>query len=145
MKRRRVVKALFNSRGAVTVVGDDAFVRAITAALELLKNRTPDVYALLQKHIGCVVSSKPTRVSSHFAAACCLTSLLAYAPTTVVLMRPYGSELPIEERAGILAHETYHAELYRRAQNGNPHEAPPKNAHSGSARRPCASRMNATY
>jgi hypothetical protein len=123
MKRRRILKALFNSCGGVTTVGDDAFVRATTAALELLKNRTPDVYALLQKHVGCVVSSKPTRVSSHFLAACCLTSLLAYAPTTVVLVRPFGSELPTEARAGILAHETYHAELYRRAQNGNPHQA----------------------
>jgi hypothetical protein len=66
MKRRRIVKALFNSCGRVTIVGEDAFVRATTAALELLKNRTPDVYALLQKHIGCVVSSKPTRVSSHW-------------------------------------------------------------------------------
>ena len=131
MKRRRIVKALFNSRGGVTILGDDAFVRATTAALELLKNRTPDVHALLQKHIGCVVTSKPTRVSSHVFAACCLTGLLAYAPTTVVLMRPYGSELPIEKRAGILAHETYHAELYRRAQNGNPHQAPPENAYSG--------------
>jgi len=131
MKRSRIVKALFNSRGGVTIVGDDAFVRATTAALELLKNRTPDVYALLQKHIGCVVSSKPTRVSGHFFAACCLTSLLAYAPATVVLMRLFGSELPIEERAGILAHETYHAELYRHAQNANPHQAPPANACSG--------------
>src|SRR5690349_16393428 len=81
MKRRRILKALFNSCGGVTTVGDDAFVRATIAALELLKNRTPDVYALLQKHVGCVVSSKPTRVSGHFLAACCLTSLLAYAPT----------------------------------------------------------------
>jgi hypothetical protein len=121
----------FNSRGGVTIVGDNAFVRETTAALKLLKNRTPDVYALLQKHIGCVVSSKPTRVSSHFFAACCVTSLLAYAPTTVVLMRPYGSELPIEERAGILAHETYHAELYRRAQNGDRHQVPPENAYAG--------------
>lgn len=130
-KRRRIIKALFNSQGGVTIVGDGAFVRATTAALELLKSQTPDAYALLQKHIGCVVSSKPTRVSSHFFAACCLTGLLVYAPTTAVLMRPYGSELPLEQRAGILAHETYHAELFRRAQNGNPRQRPPKDAYSG--------------
>ena len=44
-------------------------------------------------------------------------------------MRPYGSEISIEVRAGILAHETYHAELYRRAQNGNPRRKPPDNAY----------------
>src|SRR5215469_8627364 len=73
--RRRIVKALLNSGGEVVVIGDDAFVRATTEALELLKNKTPDVYALLRKHIGCIVSSKPKRVSSRsFAAACCLVS-----------------------------------------------------------------------
>jgi hypothetical protein len=46
-------------------------------------------------------------------------------------MRSFGRELSIEERAGILAHETYHAELYRRAQNGNSHQAVPKNAYTG--------------
>jgi hypothetical protein len=117
--RRRMWRALRNPCGVVVILGDDAFVRANTEALELLKNKTPDVHALLQKHIGCIVSSKPTRVSSHSFAACCFTGLLALFSTTVVLMRPYGRELPIEQRAGILAHETYHAELYRRAQNGD--------------------------
>jgi hypothetical protein len=129
--RRRIVKALFNPRGGVVIIGDDAFVRATTEAVELLKNKTPDVYALLQKHIGCVVSSKPTRVSSHSFAACCLTSLLALSLTTAVLMRPYGSELSIEQRAGVLAHETYHAELYRLAQRGNPRQKVPDDAYAG--------------
>jgi len=129
--RRRIVKALFKPRGGVVIIGDDAFVRATTEALELLKNKTPDVYALLQKHIGCVVSSTPARVSTPSFAACCLASLLAHSPTTAVLMRPYGSELSVEERAGVLAHETYHAELYRRAQNGNPRQAVAENAYSG--------------
>jgi len=113
------------------IIGDDAFVRVTTEALELLKNKTPDVYALLQKHIGCIVSSKPKRVSRQAFAACCLVSLLAHSPTTAVLMRPYGSEIPMEVRAGILGHETYHAELYRRAQNGDPRQAVPENAYSG--------------
>jgi hypothetical protein len=129
--RRRIVKALLNPGGGVVILGDDAFVRVNTEALELLKNKTPDVYALLQKHIGCVVSSKPARVSSQSFAACCLASLLARCPTTVVLMRPYGRELSIEERAGVLAHETFHAELYRRAQNGDPRQAVPENTYSG--------------
>ena len=129
--RRRIVKALCGPRLGVEIIGDDAFVRRTTEAVELLKNETPDVHALLQKHIGCVVASKPTRVSRPAFAACCLASLLAYFPTTVVLMRPYGSELSIEKRAGVLAHETYHAELYRRAQNGNPRQAVPHNAYTG--------------
>jgi len=79
--RHRMFKALINPRGGVVILGDDAFVRVTTEALEL--------------------------------------------------MRPYGSELSIENRAGVLAHETYHAELYRRAQNGNPRQAAPKNAYSG--------------
>ena len=129
--RHRMLKAVFNPRGGVVIIGDGGFVRATTEALELLKNKTPDVYALLQKHIGCIVSSKPTRFSKQAFAACCITSLLALAPTTAVLMRPYGSELSIEQRAGVLAHETYHAELYRRAQNSNPRQAVPENAYSG--------------
>ena len=130
--RRRFYRALLYPGEGVMIVGDDAFVRAITEALELLKRQTPDVYALLQKHIGCVVSSKPARVSRHSAAASCATSLLAHFPTTVVLMRPYVRELPIEQRAGILAHETYHAELYRLAQSANPRQAVPEtNAYSG--------------
>jgi len=57
--------------------------------------------------------------------------MLALAPTTAVLMRPYISELSIEQRAGILAHETYHAELYRLGQRGDPRREPPANAYSG--------------
>jgi hypothetical protein len=131
LTRRRMVNAVLEPRREVTILGDAAFIRVTTEALELLKSKTPDVYALLRRHIGCIVSSKPRRVASCSFAACCLVSLLVHAPTTAVLMRPYGHELPIEERAGILAHETYHAELYRRAQNGNPRQAPPDSAYSG--------------
>lgn len=128
---RRIRKALFNPGNGVVIIGDDAFVRVTTEALQLLKSKTPDVYALLQKHIGCIVSSKPRRVSSQAFAACCLASFLAHSPTTAVLMRPFGCEISTEVRAGILAHETYHAELYRRAQDGNPRQAVPANAYSG--------------
>ena len=130
MTRRRIARAIFNPRDLV-IIGDDAFVRLTTEALDLLKSKTPDVYALLRKHIGCIVSSKPKRFSRQSFAACCLAGLLAYAPTTAVLMRPYGSEISTEVRAAILAHETYHAELYRRAQNGDPRLAPPRDAYSG--------------
>src|SRR5215470_16206826 len=106
LTRHRIAKALSNPRGGVEIIGDDAFVSATAEALELLKNKTPDVYALLQKHVGCIVSSKPTRFSKQAFAACCITGLLALTPTTAVLMRPYCSELAIEQRAGILAHET---------------------------------------
>jgi hypothetical protein len=119
-----MLKAVFNPRGGVVIIGDGGFVRATTEALELLKNKTPDVYALLQKHVGCIVSSKPTRFAKQAFAACCITGLLALAPTTAVLMRPYCSELSVEQRAGILAHETYHAELYRLGQKSPPQKEP---------------------
>ena len=92
MKRRRIVKALFNSRGGVTILGDDAFVRATTEALELLKNKTPDVYALMQKHIGCVVSSKPTRVSSH--RWCYALPERSARSVTKLTMRPPSAHRP---------------------------------------------------
>jgi len=129
--RHRMFKAVLNPRGEVVIIGDGGFVRGITEAFELLKNKTPDVYALLQKHVGCIVSSKPTRVSKQTFAACCITSFLALAPTTAVLVRPYVSEISIEQRAGILAHETYHAELYRLAQRGNPRQKVPDDAYAG--------------
>jgi len=129
--RHRMFKAVLNPRGEVVIIGDGGFVRGITEALELLKNKTPDVYALLQKHVGCIVSSKPTRVSKQTFAACCITSFLALAPTTAVLVRPYVSEISIEQRAGILAHETYHAELYRLAQRRNPGQKVPDDAYAG--------------
>jgi hypothetical protein len=129
--RHRMLRAILHPRGGVVIIGDCGFVRATTEALELLKNKTPDAYALLQKHVGCIVSSKPTRVSKQPFAACCITGLLALAPTTAVLMRPYGSELSIEQRAGILAHETYHAELYRLAERRHPGQKVPKDAYLG--------------
>lgn len=130
-RRHRIAAALLNSERGVEIIGDDHFVRLTTEALDLLKSKVPDVYALLRKHVGCIVSSKPQRYSSRPFAACCLTYLLACAPTTAVLMRPYGSELPIETRAAFLAHEAYHAELYRVAQDGNPSRKPPRDAYSG--------------
>jgi hypothetical protein len=131
LTRHRIAKALSSPRGGVVIIGDDAFARVTAEALELRKNKTPDVYALLQKHVGCIVSSKPTRFSKQAFAACCLTGLLAHFATTAVLIRPYGSELSVEQRAGVLAHETYHAELYRRAQKGSPRQVVPENAYSG--------------
>jgi hypothetical protein len=126
----RIVHALFNSRRGVEIIGDDTFIRLTSEALELLRTQVPDVYALLRKHVGCIVSSKPLG-SRSAAIACCYVSLLAFAPTTAVLMRPYGHELPIEQRAAILAHETYHAELYRIGQDGHPRRQPPVDTYSG--------------
>jgi hypothetical protein len=65
--------------GGVVIRGDDAFVRATIEVLELLKAKTPDVYALLEKHIGYVVSGKPSGV---------VVRGLARFPTTMVLIGP---------------------------------------------------------
>ena len=107
--------------GGVVVCGDDAFVRATIEALELLKAKTPDVYALLKKHIGYVVSGKPSGVA---------VTGLARFPTTMVLMGSSYSQGSIVEYAGALAHETYHCELYRRAEQTTPGRPVPEHAHS---------------
>ena len=108
--------------GGSVVCGDDAFVRATIEALELLKAKTPDVYALLEKHIGYVVSGKPSGV---------VVTGLARFPTTMVLMGPSYSQGSIVEYAGTLAHESYHCELYRRAEHTAPGSPVPEHAHSG--------------
>ena len=102
--------------------GDDAFVRATVEALELLKSRTPDAYALLEMHIGDVVSGQPSGVA---------ISALRHLPKTMIVMGLSYSEHSTVEYAGALAHETYHCELYRRAQGGDPHGSVPTNVYSG--------------
>ena len=108
--------------GGVVIRGDDAFVRATIEVLELLKAKTPDVYALVEEHIGYVVSGKPSGV---------VVRGLARFPTTMVLIGPAYSQRSIVEYAGALAHETYHCELYRRAEQLAPARPVPSHAHSG--------------
>jgi hypothetical protein len=108
--------------GGVVVRGDDAFVRATIDALELLKAKTPDVYALLEKHVGFVISGKPSAV---------VVRGLARFPTTMVVMGPAYFERSAVEYAGALAHETYHCELYRHAEQSAPGRPVPRHAYSG--------------
>ena len=108
--------------GTVVVRGDDAFVRATIEALELLKAKTPDVYALLERHIGDIVSGKPSGV---------VVIGLARFPTTLVVMGPAYSQRSMVKNAGALAHETYHCELYRRAEQLAPGRPVPIHAYSG--------------
>jgi len=105
----------------VAIRGHEAFVRATVEALELLKAKTPDVYALVQKHIGDIVSGKPSGV---------FTSMLGFGPT-VVVMGPLFSEGSVIEYAGALAHETYHCELYRAAEKDGARNAVSEDAYSG--------------
>jgi hypothetical protein len=128
---RRIIFALRLTRAlcgkkhmhdGIAIRGDDAFVRATVGALELLKAKTPDVYALLQKHIADVVSAKRSGV---------LTRALRYIPKTLVLFGPSYSGNSTVEYAGALAHEAYHCELYRRAQVDSPNLSVPASAYSG--------------
>jgi hypothetical protein len=121
----RLVRAFFGKKyvhDGVALRGDDAFIRATVEALELLKSKAPDVYALLQMHVGDVVAGKPSGV---------LTKALRHLPTTMVTMSRSYSECSTMEYAGGLAHEIYHCELYRRAQRGDPHRSVPANEYSG--------------
>jgi len=108
--------------------GSDAFVRATVEALEILKARTPDVYALLQNHIGDIISGQPSGV---------FPNMLWLGPT-VVLMGPSFSERSALEYAGTLAHEAYHCELYRAAERNIAGRFIPENAYTGEdAERSC--------
>jgi hypothetical protein len=121
----RFARAFFGKKhvhDGLTIRGDEAFIRATVEALELLKSKAPDVYALVQMHIGNVVAGKSSGV---------LPRALRHLPTTMLTMGPSYSEGSTVEYAGALAHETYHCELYRRAQRGDPHRAVPANEYSG--------------
>lgn len=108
--------------GRVTARGDKAFVRATMGALELLKARTPDVYSLLEKHIESVISGEPSGV---------FVRGLARYPATMVLVGPAYAKASVTEYAGALAHEAYHCELYRRAEQSAPGRPVPRHAYSG--------------
>jgi hypothetical protein len=121
----RLARAFFGKKyvhDGVVIRGDDAFIRATVEALQLLKSKAPDVYALLQMHIGDVVAAKPSGV---------IPRALRHLPKTMVTMGPSYSERSTVEYAGALAHEIYHCELYRRAQRGDPHHLVPANEYSG--------------
>jgi hypothetical protein len=110
------------THGRVTVIGKGAFVRATIDALELLKTKTPDVYALLEKHIWIVISGK---------RSCVVVSALARSPTTMTVVGPIYLKESVIEYAGGLAHEAYHCELYRRAEQSAHDGLVPKQAYSG--------------
>jgi hypothetical protein len=121
----RLAKVVFGNRYVherITIRGDEAFIRATVEALELLKSKAPGAYALLQTHIGDVVAVKPSGVA---------TEALRHLPTTMITMGPSYSQGSTVEYAGALAHETYHCELYRRAQQGDPHRSVQAEEYSG--------------
>jgi len=122
---RMLCVVLFGKRqahGQVTACGDDAFVRAIVDALDILKAKTPDAYALLEKHLVTIVCVKPSGV---------FTKGLSSRSRTVVGMGPGWSKGSIVEYAGALAHEAYHCELYRCAEQSTPGRSVPRDAYSG--------------
>lgn len=117
-----VVSGRSRKYDGVMIRGDEAFIQATIGALELLKARTPDVYALLKKHLALIVAREPSGV---FVIG------LAHFPTTMVDIGPaYSTASPVEY-AGALAHETYHCELYRRAEQSAPSRRVPKDAYLG--------------
>jgi hypothetical protein len=111
------------THGRVTVIGEGAFVRATIDVLELLKTKTPDVYTLLEKHIWIVISGKHS---------CVVVNALAHMPTTMTVVGlAQHQRQSVIENAGGLAHEAYHCELYRRAEQSAHGGLVPKQAYSG--------------
>ena len=127
----RVTRLLFGKKhmhDGIAIRGDDAFVRATVEALDLLRGQTPDVYALVRRHLGDILASKPTGV---------LTRPSRFAPT-VVMIGPSVSKGSAIEYAGALAHEAYHCELYKSAAASSPDIRVPTSVHSGEeAERQC--------
>ena len=119
----RLARTFFGNKhvhDGIAIRGNEAFIRATVDALELLKSKAPDVYALLRMHIGDVVAAKPSGV---------LITPLRHFATTLVAVGTI--ERSTAEYAAGLAHEVYHCELYRRAQQADPHRSVPANAYSG--------------
>jgi hypothetical protein len=120
----RIIKALLGKKRiheTVTVRGNAEFIDSTIKALELLKEQVPDAYELVLKHIGDIVSGKPSGV---------FPDMLRLGPTFVIMGPSYSEGSPIEY-AGALAHEAYHCELYRKAERNNPSSSVQPNAYSG--------------
>ncbi len=61
----RIIKALLGKKRThetVTVRGNAEFIDSTIKAVELLKEQVPDAYELVLKHIGDIVSGKPSGV-----------------------------------------------------------------------------------
>jgi hypothetical protein len=127
----RIIKALLGKKHVhetVTIRGNKEFISSTIKALNLLKEKVPDAYELVQRHIGDIVSGKPSGV---------FPDMLWLGPTFVI-MGPSYSEGSTIEYAGALAHEAYHCELYRTAERHDPDDSVQSNAYSGEhAERSC--------
>ncbi len=120
----RIIKALLGKKHIcekVTIRGNEEFINSTIKALELLKEKAPEAYELVQKHVGDIVSGKPSGV---------LPDMLWLGPTFVI-MGPSYSEGETIEYAAAIAHEAYHCELYTTAEKGNPGQAVQPDAYSG--------------
>ncbi len=120
----RIIKALLGKKRIyekVTIRGNEEFINSTIKALELLREKASDAYELVQRHIGDIVSGKPSGV---------FPDMLWLGPTFVI-MGPSYSEGGTIEYAGGIAHEAYHYELYTKAEKGNPGRRVQPDAYSG--------------
>jgi hypothetical protein len=61
----RIIKALLGKKRIyekVTIRGNEEFINSTIKALELLREKASDAYELVQRHIGDIVSGKPSGV-----------------------------------------------------------------------------------
>jgi hypothetical protein len=120
----RISRALLGKKwiyATVAIHGNTEFINATIKALEILKEQIPDAYNLVLKHVGDIVSGKPSGV---------FPDMLWLGPTFVI-MGPAYSERTAIEYAGALAHEAYHCELYRRAEMNGHGSSVPVHAYAG--------------
>ncbi len=120
----RFIIALFCKKrvhGTVTIRGSERFIDSTINALEVLKHKVPEAHGLVEKHIGDIVSGKPSGV---------FPDLLWLGPTFVIMSSSYSEGSTIEYAAAI-AHEAYHCELHMKAKKANPNSPVQPDAYSG--------------
>src|SRR5262249_46908157 len=104
--------------GNLVIFGPAPFRQKVVDALNLLKERTPDAIAILEKYIFGIALSKGSGV------------ILSSKPCAIYYGRQ-SEHLPVIEVAGALAHEGFHCKLYWEYRDSHGGQQPPKEVFSG--------------
>lgn len=102
---------------AISVFGDEEYRKVVIEALRLLRERAPDNWPIIKKHIKTLCRSRSSFV------------FVPLLPATAYLNVPTGS--PPEFVAGNIAHEAFHCFLYWEFASSNPGMDVPEDIYSG--------------
>jgi hypothetical protein len=87
------------SKSPPKVTGSAQLRAQVEAALEVLKNKTPEVYALIQEHVAIIAEGKTS-------------GMWAYRNPPTFEITSTSAAYSITWCAGIIAHDAYHSKLY---------------------------------